>query len=106
VQKPPKEFASYREAQDYAKRTNRVCLLEGATNRQRLLSPDQYDIVNVRTSLGVKHAILMPKAALKALWAADAPFREAMAAKRERLRAVKKKRADEPATKARDKKPE
>jgi hypothetical protein len=35
----------------------------------------------------VRPAMLFPKAILEAEWAADAPFREAMAIKRERLRA-------------------
>jgi hypothetical protein len=59
---PDREFATYKEAQDDANRIDRVCLLEGATNRQRLLSPDRYEIVNVRTSRGVKQAILISKA--------------------------------------------
>jgi hypothetical protein len=33
--------------------------------------------------------MLFPKAILEAEWAADAPFREAMAIKRERLRALR-----------------
>ena len=42
---------------------------------------------------GVRPAMLFPKAILEAEWAADAPFREAMAIKRERLRALRAKRA-------------
>ena len=34
--------------------------------RQRVLSPDQYEIVDVRTSRGVRRAMLFPKAILKA----------------------------------------
>ncbi|MFZ1090239.1 MAG: hypothetical protein WAN75_13395 [Xanthobacteraceae bacterium] len=40
----------------------------------------------MRTSRGVRRAMLFPKAILEAEWAA-APFREALAIKRERLRA-------------------
>jgi hypothetical protein len=50
--------------------------------------------LTVRTSRrGVRPAMLFPKAILEAEWAADAPFREAMAIKRERLRALRAKRA-------------
>jgi hypothetical protein len=42
--------------------------LEGIALRQRQLSPDQYEIVDVRTSRGVlRTALLIPKADLKAL---------------------------------------
>src|ERR1700720_2559568 len=36
------------------------------TRRQRLLSPDQYEIVDVRTSRGVRRAMLFPKMILQA----------------------------------------
>jgi hypothetical protein len=45
--------------------------------------------------------MLFPKAILEAEWAADAPFREAMAIKRERLRALRTKWAAERAAKQR-----
>jgi hypothetical protein len=62
--------------------------------RQRLLSRDQYELAEVRTSRrGVRRAMLFLKAILEAEWAADAPFREAMAIKREQLRAAREKRA-------------
>ena len=62
--------------------------------RQRLLSRDQYELAEVRTSRrGVRPAMLFPKAILEAEWAADVPFREAMAIKRERLRALRARRA-------------
>jgi hypothetical protein len=45
-----------------------VCVLEGIAIRQRQLSPDQYEIVDVRTSRGVlRSALLIPKAVWKAL---------------------------------------
>ena len=56
--------------------------------RQQMLSPDQYEIVDVRTSRGgVRRAMLFPKAILQAELAANAPLRERMAIKRERMRA-------------------
>jgi hypothetical protein len=39
--------------------------------------------------------MLFPKAILEAEWAADTPFREAMAIKRERWRVLRAKRAAE-----------
>jgi hypothetical protein len=56
--------------------------------RRQLLSPDQYEIVDVRTPRrGVRRAMLFPKAILQAEFAANAPLRQRMAIKRERLRA-------------------
>jgi hypothetical protein len=89
---PRREFTSFtsqKALQDHAEQTGQVCVLEGIALRQRQLSPDQYEIVDVRTSDGVKQAILISKAVLKALWEAEAPLREALGIKseRERLRA-------------------
>ena len=67
------------------------------TKRQRLLSPDQYEIVDVRTPRGVRRAMLFPKAILQAEFAAN---REVLASKRERLRA--KRVAKQPLTLARN----
>jgi hypothetical protein len=50
-------------------------------------------IVEARTSRGVSRVMLFSKAIIQAEWAADAPFREAMAIKRERLRTLRAKRA-------------
>jgi hypothetical protein len=83
---PRRIFASQKELQDYAEQTGKVCRLQGFAKRQRLLSPDQYEIVDVHTSGGVKQAILIPKAVLKALWEAEAPLREALGIKGERKR--------------------
>ena len=75
----PREFTSQKALQDHAKQTGKVCILEGIALRQRQLSRDQYEIVDVRTSGGVlRSALLIPKAVLKALWEADAPFREGL----------------------------
>ena len=57
------------------------------TKRQQLLSPDQYELVDVRTRSGVRRAVLFPKLILQAEFAANATVRQRMAIKRERLRA-------------------
>jgi hypothetical protein len=49
-----------------------------------MLSPDQYEIVDVRTSYRVRRAMLFPKAILQAEFDAE---REVLAMKRERWRA-------------------
>ena len=59
---------------------------------QRLLSPEQYEIVDARTSRGVSRVMLFSKAIIQAEWEANASLREAMAIKRERLRALRAKR--------------
>ena len=92
-----REFANQKALISYAERKGLIYLWEGTpafARRQRLLSRDQYELAEVRTSRrGVRPAMLFPKAILEAEWAADAPFREAMAIKRERLRALRAKRA-------------
>jgi hypothetical protein len=47
--------------------------------RQRELSPEQYEIVDVRTSRGMNQAMLFSQAIIQAEWEANAPLREAMA---------------------------
>jgi len=47
---------------------------------------------NARSSRGVTRALLFSKAILRAEFAADAPLREAMAIKRQRLQALRAKR--------------
>ena len=64
-----------------------VMISPAFTKRKRLLSPDQYEIVDVRTSRGVRTAMLFPKAILQAEFAANAPLREVLAIQRERWRA-------------------
>ena len=54
------------------------------TKRQQMLSPDQYEIVDVRTLRSVRRAMLFPKAVLQAEFAAN---REVLDNKRERWRA-------------------
>ena len=48
--------------------------------RQRDLSPDQYEIVDVHTSRGMNRAMLFSEAILLANGRPNAPLREAMAA--------------------------
>ena len=80
-----REFTSQKALQEHAEQTDKVCVMEGIALRQRQLSPDQYEIVDVRTSRGVlRPALLIPKAVLQAEFAAD---REVLANKRERWRA-------------------
>jgi hypothetical protein len=94
---PQRQFANQKALIEYAEQNGLVYLWEGGpafAKRQRLLSPEQYEIVGVRTSRrGVRPAMLFSKAILEAEWAANAPLREAMAIKRERLRALRAKRA-------------
>jgi hypothetical protein len=61
---------------------------------QRLLSPEQYEIAEVRTSRGVSRAMLFSKAIIQAERDANAALRESMVIKRERLRALREKRAE------------
>jgi hypothetical protein len=73
-----REFATQKKFHDYAERTGQGYLWEGTplfAKRQRVLSPDQYEIVDVRTSRGVRRAMLFPKAILKAERQADAARR-------------------------------
>jgi hypothetical protein len=68
-----REFTSRKALQDHAEQTGKVCVLEGIALRQRQHSPDQYEIVEVRTSRGgLRPALLIPKAVLEAEWAAAA----------------------------------
>ena len=89
----PREFQGQAELHDYAERN---CLeyaweyTPAFAKRQRLLSPEE--IVEVRTSRGVSRVMLFSKAIIQAEWEANAPLREALATKRERLRALRAKR--------------
>jgi hypothetical protein len=47
---PRREFTSQKALQAHAEQTGNVCVLEGIAIRQQQLSPDQYEIVDVRTS--------------------------------------------------------
>ena len=54
-----REFTSQKALQDHAEQTDKVCVMEGIAIRQRQLSPDQYEIVDVRTSRGVLRSALL-----------------------------------------------
>ena len=90
-----REFANQKELIDYVERNALVYAWERSpafAKRQRLLSPKQYEIVDVHTSRGMSRALLFSQAILLDEWEANAPLREAMAIKRERWRI---KRAEE-----------
>jgi hypothetical protein len=90
-----REFANQKELIGYVERNGLVYAWERSpafAKRQRLLSPKEYEIVQVRTSRGMNKAMLFSEAILLAEWEANAPLREAMAIKRERWRV---KRAEE-----------
>jgi hypothetical protein len=60
----PREFTSQKALQNHAELTGYVCLWEGTpmfAKRQRVLSPDQYEIVDVRTSEGTRRGDAFPK---------------------------------------------
>jgi hypothetical protein len=72
----PKNFQSKAALVAYADQNGLTCLLSFAKwNGQ--LSPEQYEVVEVRTSSGLKSAMLLPKAVLKAVWEDD-PLRKAL----------------------------
>jgi len=98
----PREFTSQKALRNHAELTGYVHLWEGTrafTTRQRLLSADQYEIVDGRTDRGMTRAMLFPKAILKAEWDAAAPLRDGLTIRRERwrrLRAEKGKNGQRP----------
>jgi hypothetical protein len=86
---PMREFADQKAFQDYVKLHDLVYLWKGTrlfAMRCAQLSPEQCEVVEVRTKRGVTRALLFPKALLRAEWKAAAPPREALAMKRQRLR--------------------
>jgi hypothetical protein len=89
--KMPREFTSRKAIRNHAELTGYVYLWEGThafTTRRLLLSPDQYEIVDVRTDHGMRRAMLFPKEILKAEWDAAAPLRDALIIRRERWRSA------------------
>jgi hypothetical protein len=94
-----REFANEKALIDYAEQNGLVyvwafsireqLVSPAFTKRQQMLSPDQYEIVDVRTSRGVRRAMLFPKAILQDELETN---REVLAIKRERWRV---KRAQE-----------
>ena len=88
----PREFTSQKALRNHAELTGFVYLWEGThafTTRQRLLSADQYEVVDVRADRGMTRAMLFPRAILKAEWGAAAPLRDALTMRRERLRRLR-----------------
>jgi hypothetical protein len=88
----PRQFASQKALLDYAEQkglvyvwayTERV-LSPAFIAREHLLSPDQYELVDVRTRSGVRRAMLFPKAILQREFEAN---REVLAMKHEGWRA-------------------
>ena len=82
---PRREFASQKAFQDHAKRSGDFYAFEGAATFAKwraLLSPDKYEIVDVRTSRGIRRAMLFPKSILLAEWELDTPLRKALGMKR------------------------
>jgi hypothetical protein len=78
---PVREFANKKALIDYAEQNGLVyvwafsireqLVSPAFTKRQQMLSPDQYEIVDVRTLRGVRRAMLFPKAVLQAEFAAN-----------------------------------
>jgi hypothetical protein len=61
---PQRKFANQKELIDYAERNALAYAWEGShafAKRQRVLSPEQYEIVEVRTSRGVSRVMLFSK---------------------------------------------
>jgi hypothetical protein len=95
----PGEFASKQALRDYADAHDLAYVWEGMNvfakrwRLAQLAQPGTYELVEVRTKRGITKALLFPKAILRTEFEADAPMREALAIKRERLRAMGDKRA-------------
>jgi hypothetical protein len=90
-----REFANQKALVAYAEQNDLAYEYEytpAFAKWQRLLTPEQYEIVGARTSRGVSRVMLFSKAIIQAEWEANAPLREALATKRERLRALRAKR--------------
>ncbi len=77
---PQREFPNIKAVREYASRKGMLHLWEHTAHfaeRQRLLSPEQYEIVKVHCYEGVRRAMLYSKAALKAEWERE-PLRQAL----------------------------
>jgi hypothetical protein len=72
-----KKFASKKALAAYAEQNRLTCLSESFTKWEGQLPPERYEIVEVQTSNGLKSAMLLPKAILKASWDSD-PLRKAL----------------------------
>jgi hypothetical protein len=79
------EFADHIEMQKYAERNGLDYAWSGTAvfaKRERTLPPDQFEVRAVRTRRGITMVGLFSAAITRAEREADAPYREAMAAKR------------------------
>ena len=98
-----REFASQKALVAYAEQNGLAYEYErmpAFAKRQRQLSPEQFEIVEVRNSRGaMTRVMLFSQAIIEAEREANAPFREAAAIKRERWRALRAKWAAERAAK-------
>src|SRR6516165_5233090 len=89
------QFANQKALIDYAEAHDLAYAWEGSNafakrwRLAQLAQPGQYELVEVQTKRGMSKALLFPKAILRAEAEAERPFRQAMAIKRERLRAKK-----------------
>ena len=87
------KFENQKALQDYAEAHDLTYVWEGMRafakrwRMAQLAQPGTYELVEVQTSRGVTRALLFPKTMLRAEFEANAPLREAMRIKRERLRA-------------------
>jgi len=85
------QFANQRALIEYAEAHDLAYVWEGSFAKRwrlaQLARPSQYELVEVPTKRGVSKALLFPRAILRAEAEADRSFREALAVKRERLRA-------------------
>jgi methylase of polypeptide subunit release factors len=80
-----RKFESKEALVAYAKQNGLTCLSESFAKWEQLLSPKEYLLVEVRTSDGMRPAMLLPNATLKAAWEAD-PLRKALVVNRNRVR--------------------
>jgi hypothetical protein len=86
-------FANQKALQDYAAAHDLTYVWEGMNvfakrwRLAQLAQPGTYELVEVITKRGITRALLFPKAVLRAEFEAEAPLREAMRIKRERLAA-------------------
>jgi hypothetical protein len=88
-----REFANQKALVAYAEQNDLAYEYEytpAFAKWQRLLSPEQYEIVEARTSRGVSRVMLFSKAIIQAEWEANHRY---ASIKRERLRALRAKRA-------------
>ena len=79
------EFKNHIEMQEYAERSGLDYTWAGTNlfaKRARTLPPDQFQVRSVRTKRGITMVGLFSAAITRAERKADAPYREAMAAKR------------------------